>query len=164
MYESCVVNSSIWVETDEGFVDTAILYWLHPSLGWQSVSMTNTTYDPSTGIGYYNASIPAFAYGIEIATYIWANDTAGAIGINNNSGSYHNYTVTDYWGPTIEDPAWTPPPITYNQTAYVEVAGIFSHWLAENRLKWPLKVPMVDEAVRGLQEALDEVLYEPENQ
>jgi len=119
--QSCIVNASILVAPEAGFVDTAILYWLHPSLGWRNVLMTNTSYDPLTGIGYYNASIPTFAYGIEIATYIWANDTGGAIGINNNSNSYHNYTITDYWGPTIENPVYTSPPITYNMTVPITV-------------------------------------------
>lgn len=49
------------------------------------------------------------------------------------------------------------------QTAVSEVAGPFAHWLAEKEMKYPLKVPMVDEAVNGLQAALDNILYEPED-
>ncbi|NVM52338.1 MAG: hypothetical protein HWN66_01460 [Candidatus Helarchaeota archaeon] len=118
--QTCLVNTSIWVSTDVGFVDTAILYYLDPSLGWQSTVMTNTTYDALTGDAYYNATIPAYDYGTEIACYIWANDTLGAIGINNNSGLFHNYTVTDYWGPIIYDPSWVTPN-TYTNTVNITV-------------------------------------------
>ncbi len=49
------------------------------------------------------------------------------------------------------------------QTAVAEVAGPFAHWLAEKEMKYPLKVPMIEEAVTGLQAAIDDVLYEPED-
>ncbi|MCK4608482.1 MAG: type IVB secretion system coupling complex protein DotM/IcmP [Gammaproteobacteria bacterium] len=49
------------------------------------------------------------------------------------------------------------------QTAVSEVAGIFSHWQVERSLQYPLKTPMVDAAVNGLEEALQEVIYEPED-
>jgi len=49
------------------------------------------------------------------------------------------------------------------QTAVSEVAGPFAQWLAEKEMKYPLKVPMIEEAVNGLQAAIDDVLYEPED-
>ncbi len=48
------------------------------------------------------------------------------------------------------------------QTAVSEVAGVFAHWLVEDKLRYPMKTPMVDAAVNGLEEALNAVLYEPE--
>jgi intracellular multiplication protein IcmP len=48
------------------------------------------------------------------------------------------------------------------QTAVPEISGPFAHWLAERKLGRALKVPMVEEAVNGLEAALAEVLYEVE--
>jgi intracellular multiplication protein IcmP len=48
------------------------------------------------------------------------------------------------------------------QNAVAEVAGVFAHWLVEDKLNYPMKTPMVESAVNGLEEALNEVLYEPE--
>ena len=48
------------------------------------------------------------------------------------------------------------------QTAFVEVAGPFGHWLIEKKLRRPLKVPMVAEAVIGLETALSEILFNPD--
>ncbi len=45
------------------------------------------------------------------------------------------------------------------QTAVVEVAGLFAHWLAEKRLKQSLRTPMVVEAVKALQEDVKNILY-----
>jgi intracellular multiplication protein IcmP len=50
------------------------------------------------------------------------------------------------------------------QTAVPEVAGPFAHWLAERKIGRPLKVPMVDQAVKSLNLALQEVVYEPEDE
>lgn len=48
------------------------------------------------------------------------------------------------------------------QTAFAEVAGPFAHWLAEKKLGLPLIVPTVDEAVKGLELAMKDILYKPE--
>lgn len=48
------------------------------------------------------------------------------------------------------------------QTAVCEVAGIFAHWKAEKELGRPLKVPMVDEAVKALDVGLKDIIYQPE--
>lgn len=45
------------------------------------------------------------------------------------------------------------------QTAFSEVAGVFAHWLAEKKTGTALKVPMVKEAVNGLEAAVKEILY-----
>jgi intracellular multiplication protein IcmP len=48
------------------------------------------------------------------------------------------------------------------QTAFVEVAGVFAHSLAEQRMKRGLKTPMVQSAVTALEEAISDVLYKDE--
>jgi intracellular multiplication protein IcmP len=50
------------------------------------------------------------------------------------------------------------------QTAFVEVSGLFAHWLAEKAFKCPLKTPMVKEAVIGLQVAIESTLYVKEQE
>src|SRR3990167_2578453 len=48
------------------------------------------------------------------------------------------------------------------QTPFVEVAGIFAHWVAEKTSGRKLLVPMVDEATRALEVALKDVIYHPD--
>jgi intracellular multiplication protein IcmP len=45
------------------------------------------------------------------------------------------------------------------QTAFVENAGPYAHWLAEKKVGKALKTPMVKEAVNGMEQAIDETLY-----
>ena len=45
------------------------------------------------------------------------------------------------------------------QTAVIEAAGPFSHWLAEKRVKRALKVPMIKTAVDALEESIADSLY-----
>jgi intracellular multiplication protein IcmP len=47
-------------------------------------------------------------------------------------------------------------------TPVPEAAGPYAHWLAEKKWGGPLRVPMMEEAVRGMEDALTEILYEPE--
>jgi len=49
-------------------------------------------------------------------------------------------------------------------TSVPEISGAFAHWLAEKRLGLPLMVPMVDQAVRGLEIAISEMIYKPEEE
>lgn len=49
------------------------------------------------------------------------------------------------------------------QTPSTESAGVFAHLRAEQKFGRPLRVPMVEEAVNGLEEALGEILYEPDD-
>lgn len=48
------------------------------------------------------------------------------------------------------------------QTPFVEVAGIYGHWVAEKEFGKPLNVPMVEEVVNGLESAIKEIIYKPE--
>lgn len=49
------------------------------------------------------------------------------------------------------------------QTAIPEVAGIFAHWNAEKTIQRPLQVPMVEEAVKAMEVALKEIIFEEES-
>ena len=46
------------------------------------------------------------------------------------------------------------------QTAVPEVAGPFAHWLAEKELGRAMQTPMVEEAVKGLEVAMADLIYE----
>lgn len=48
------------------------------------------------------------------------------------------------------------------QTPFIEVAGIFAHWIAEKEAGRKLLVPMVEEATHALGLALKEVVYKPD--
>ncbi len=47
------------------------------------------------------------------------------------------------------------------QTAFCEAAGVHAHFLAEKALRRPLGVPMVNEATKGLDLALQDIIYTP---
>lgn len=49
------------------------------------------------------------------------------------------------------------------RTAPIEVAGVFSHWAAEKAIGRRLTIPMVEEATKAMQLALDEIIYQPED-
>lgn len=49
------------------------------------------------------------------------------------------------------------------QTPFAEISGPFAHWVTEKELKRRLLVPMVDEAVRGLEVAISEIKYVPQD-
>jgi len=49
-------------------------------------------------------------------------------------------------------------------TAGAEVAGIYAHWLGERAVGRGMRVPMVAEAVKGLEVAVAAVLYQPEDE
>ena len=50
------------------------------------------------------------------------------------------------------------------QTPFPEVAGPFAHWLAEKEIGRRLNVPMIEEAVNGLAEAMKEIIYKPDEE
>ncbi len=47
------------------------------------------------------------------------------------------------------------------QTAFCEAAGVHAHFLAEKALRRPLGVPMVNEATKALEIALQDIIYVP---
>lgn len=48
------------------------------------------------------------------------------------------------------------------QTPFVEVAGIYAHWISEKEAGKKLLVPMVEEASKALEGALKEIVYRPD--
>jgi len=66
------------------------------------------------------------------------------------------------WLKPIDRPLWYMLNTVGRQTPVIEVAGPFAHWLAELDLGRRLFVPMVDEAVKGLDVAMHEVIYSEE--
>ena len=51
-----------------------------------------------------------------------------------------------------------------HQTAFAEVSGPFAHWNVECIMGRRLMVPMVEEAVNGLEAAIKDILYIPDSQ
>jgi len=50
------------------------------------------------------------------------------------------------------------------QTPFIEVGGIFAHWVAEKVAGRKLLVPMVEEATNAVESALKEVVYKPDEE
>jgi len=73
-------------------------------------------------------------------------------------------TAEFLWLKPIDRPLWYMLNSVGRQTAFPEIAGVFAHWVAEKRLDRPLKVPMVEEAVKALEMAMKEIKYEPDEE
>jgi intracellular multiplication protein IcmP len=63
------------------------------------------------------------------------------------------------WLKPLDRRMWYVMNTVGRQVPFVESAGPFAHWLAEKKLNRPLRIPMVDMAVNGLELALNDVLY-----
>lgn len=50
------------------------------------------------------------------------------------------------------------------QVAVPEVGGVFAHWLAEKEMGRPLTAPMVEEATKSLEIAINNMIYIPEEE
>ncbi len=48
-------------------------------------------------------------------------------------------------------------------TSVPEASGPYAHWLAEKKWGGPLRTPMMEEAVKAMEGALADILYEPED-
>lgn len=68
------------------------------------------------------------------------------------------------WLKPIDRRMWYMLNSVGRQTAVAEISGAFAHWLAEKKLGLPLMMPMVEEAVRGLELALAEMIYKPDEE
>lgn len=68
------------------------------------------------------------------------------------------------WLKPIDRPLWYMLGSVGRQTPFVEVSGPFSHWLVEKKLNRPFRTPMISSAVKGLELAVADVLYEPEEE
>jgi intracellular multiplication protein IcmP len=68
------------------------------------------------------------------------------------------------WLKPVDRKLWYMLNTVGRQTAVPEIAGAYSHWIAERKWGGPLRTPMVDEAVKALEVALSEVIYEPDEE
>lgn len=73
------------------------------------------------------------------------------------------FATSDFlWLKPVDRRLWYMLNTVGRQTAVPEVAGVYAHWITEHKIQRPLLVPMIDEAVKGLEIALNEIVYEPE--
>ena len=49
-------------------------------------------------------------------------------------------------------------------TSVPETSGPYAHWLAEKKWGGPLRAPMMEEAVKAMESALADILYDPEDE
>lgn len=63
------------------------------------------------------------------------------------------------WLKPLDRKMWFMLNSTGRRTPFVEVAGPFGHWLAEKALKRKITQPMVDQAIKGLEEAVKMIIY-----
>lgn len=68
------------------------------------------------------------------------------------------------WLKPVDRKLWYVLNSVGRQTPVSEAAGVYAHWLVEKRLEYPIKTPMVEAAVNGLEEALAEVIYSKEEE
>lgn len=73
-------------------------------------------------------------------------------------------TAEFLWLKPVDRRLWYMLNSVGRQTSVVEVAGIFSHWLAEKKLNRALRTPMVKEAVVALEGSVKDILYVSEEE
>src|SRR3990167_2004050 len=68
------------------------------------------------------------------------------------------------WLKPLDRRLWYTLNTVGRQTPFVEIAGIFAHWIAEKEAGRRLIVPAVEEATKALEIALSEVVYQPDEE
>jgi intracellular multiplication protein IcmP len=66
------------------------------------------------------------------------------------------------WLKAVDRQLWYMLSSVGRTTAFVEVSAPYSHWLVEKRLRRPLKVPVFDQAIEALDDALSNIVIDPE--
>ena len=66
------------------------------------------------------------------------------------------------WLKPIDRTLWYTLNNVGRQTSFPEVSGVMAHWHVERELQRKLSVPMVKEAVKGLEHAIAAVIYQPD--
>lgn len=66
------------------------------------------------------------------------------------------------WLKPMDRKLWYTLNTVGRQTPFIEVAGIFAHWVSEKEAGRKLLVPMVEEATNAVEIALKEVVYRPD--
>lgn len=72
-------------------------------------------------------------------------------------------TADFLWLKPLDRRLWYTLNSVGRQTPFVEVAGIFAHWVAEKEVGQKLLMPMIEEATIALENALKEVIYQPDS-
>lgn len=67
------------------------------------------------------------------------------------------------WLKPLDRRLWYTLNTVGRQTPFIEVGGIFAHWVSEKEAGRKLTVPMVEEATNALEIALKEVVYHPDD-
>ncbi len=68
------------------------------------------------------------------------------------------------WLKPVDRRMWYVLNTVGRQTAVIEVAGAYAHWLAEKKLQRSMKTPMVKAAVLALEETVANILYVDESE
>lgn len=68
------------------------------------------------------------------------------------------------WLKPVDRTLWYTLNNVGRQTAFPEISGVIAHWNVEKELQRKLSVPMVQEAIRGLEHAIAAVIYQPEEE
>lgn len=66
------------------------------------------------------------------------------------------------WLKALDRRLWYTLNTVGRQTPFPEVAGIFAHWVAEKEMGRKLLMPMVEEATKALELALQDIIYVPD--
>jgi len=66
------------------------------------------------------------------------------------------------WLKQVDRRLWYMLQSVGRQTPFVEVAAAYAHWITEKKIKRPLKVPMVNEAVKSVVTAVKDIKYNPD--
>jgi len=66
------------------------------------------------------------------------------------------------WLKPVDRKLWYTLNTVGRQTPFIEVAGVYAHWIAEKEAGRKLYVPMIDEATNAVVVALKEVIYRPD--
>jgi len=71
-------------------------------------------------------------------------------------------TAEFLWLKAVDRRLWYMLNSVGRKTAFPEIAGPFAHWGVEKRLRRPLKVPVVETAVNAMEDAISQIIYEPD--
>jgi len=99
--------------TDNGFIDTVLVYYRINSGSWTSQEMVIDTGDT------YKYILGTLALSDFLEYYFWANDTYSNTQTLDNSGNYYGFTVTDQTAPTINSIERLPDPTPYDIDALI---------------------------------------------
>lgn len=73
-------------------------------------------------------------------------------------------TAEFLWLKPLDRRLWFMLNCVGRRTAFVEVSAPFAHWLAEKEMGRKIVTPMIDEAVKALDQALKEIKYNPDKE